>query len=247
VTLQWLLHNIVKVAQYGQGIGYAGRPNSRADKAVLQLVKTDAPVIFDVGANRGDYLHLALTRLSQRHPSVHSFEPGSAAFAELQQRFGQHDRVSINNLALGSQPGLLALYYDTPGSELSSLYRRRLHHHGKLFAGSEQVCVDTLDNYCATRGIDHIDLLKLDVEGHELEVLKGAMQLFQRAAIRTVSFEFGGCNIDSRTFLRDFLDFFAAQRMNVARVTATGPLYRITRYEEALEQFRATCFVAQQD
>jgi hypothetical protein len=59
-----------------------------------------------------------------------------------------------------------------------------------------------------------------------------------------VSFEFGGCNVDSRTFVRDFFEFFAAQKMSLARVTAFGGLYSLPHYEEALEQFRTTCFVA---
>jgi hypothetical protein len=59
-----------------------------------------------------------------------------------------------------------------------------------------------------------------------------------------VSFEFGGCNIDSRTFVRDFFEFFGGFDMQFARVTAMGKLYRIARYEEGLEQFRTTCFLA---
>jgi hypothetical protein len=59
-----------------------------------------------------------------------------------------------------------------------------------------------------------------------------------------VSFEFGGCNVDSRTFLRDFFHFFAARRMQLARVTAFGRLHPIPQYDETLEQFRPTTFVA---
>jgi FkbM family methyltransferase len=236
--IQWLLHKTAKLAQYGQGIGAA----SRADKAVLRKL-TSGPhplVIFDVGANRGQYLQLALAK-----PAViHAFEPSSAAFADLANRFGNRSNVVLNNVALGREPGEQVLYYDSPGSELSSLYPRRVEHHGHQFTHSEPVQVDTLDNYCAKQAIAHIDLLKLDVEGHELAVLQGASQMFERQQISMVSFEFGGCNIDSRTFLRDFFHFFAAHRMQLARVTAFGSLHPIPQYDETLEQFRPTTFVA---
>jgi hypothetical protein len=97
------------------------------------------------------------------------------------------------------------------------------------------------------KGIEHIDLLKLDVEGHELEVLKGAQQLFASGRVATVSFEFGGCNIDSRTYLRDFFEFFSARHMQLARVSTFGHLQPIANYDESLEQFRTTCYFATVD
>ena len=241
MTLQWLLRNTVKLAQYGQGIGLR-----HADKAALQRLKRRAGslVIVDVGANRGDYLQLALAELANRQIVIHAFEPSSVAFVALEKRFGGRGGIVLNNLALSDRPGRQILHYDKAGSELSSLYARKLEHHDIQFSGSEQVQVDTLDDYSRARTVEHIDLLKLDVEGHELSVLKGATQMFERAAIGMVSFEFGGCNVDSRTYVRDFFDFFAMRHMKLARVTASGHLHPIPRYEEALEQFRTTCFVA---
>jgi len=236
-----LLRNVVKLAQYWQGVGCAGRPNSPGQKAILKRLRPSGKplVIFDVGANHGDYLQLALTQL-QSNAVFHAFEPSRAAFSDLEKRFGGKSEIRLNNFALGGKREQLTLYYDTPGSELSSLYPRSIGHHRIEFTGSELVQVETLDSY----GVEHIDLLKLDVEGHELGVLHGAAQMFKSKAIQMVSFEFGGCNIDSRTFVRDFYEFFAAQEMKLARVTAFGGLHPITRYEEALEQFRTTCFVA---
>jgi hypothetical protein len=150
----------------------------------------------------------------------------------------------LNNFALGHEAAQRTLYYDVAGSELGSLYPRKIEQHGIHFSGNERVQVDTLDRYCAAQGVSRIDLLKLDVEGHELHVLNGAVQMFERGAIGMTSFEFGGCNIDSRTFVRDFFEFFASRNMQLARVTASGKLYPIARYEEGLEQFRTTCFLA---
>jgi FkbM family methyltransferase len=231
----------VKLAQYGQGIGRV-----HADEAALRrLQATHGPlIIFDVGANIGNYSQLALSRLKNRQISIHAFEPGSVAFEKLQQRFGRHRGIALNQCALGSERGVQTLYYDTGGSELSSLYPRKMDHHGLAFSGSETVRVEKLDDYCELHDIRHIDLLKLDAEGHELRILEGAIQMFESASIDMVSFEFGGCNIDSRTFVRDFFDFFARYALQLARVSAFGKLHVIRRYEESLEQFRTTCFVA---
>jgi len=85
--------------------------------------------------------------------------------------------------------------------------RRNLNHIGMKFDQSEAICVETLDEYCLKNSIKHIDLLKMDVEGHELDVLAGSEALFVHKAISMVLFEFGGKNIDSRTFFRYFIFF----------------------------------------
>jgi FkbM family methyltransferase len=245
--LQWLFHKTVRVTQYAQGIGAAGRPNSKADQAVLKRLKRHGQkplVIFDVGANHGEYIQLALTQLANRPKVVHAFEPSQTAFAELSRRFAGGTDVVLNNMALGNTAGRQTLYYDAAGSELSSLYPRRIEHHGIQMTGSELVQVETLDGYCAAHGIAHIDLLKLDVEGHELAVLQGGDEMFEHKKIAIVSFEFGGCNVDARTFVRDFFHFFATREMQLARITAFGGMDSIPHYEEGLEQFRTTCFVA---
>ncbi len=236
--IQWLLRKTVRWAQYGQGIGAAGRPDAKTDRAVLRKLKRSEAIIFDVGANHGDFVQLALGAAA-----IHAFEPSQTAYAELTRRFANRSEVHLNNLALGSERGERMLYYDAPGSELSSLYQRKVQHHGIDMSGSELVQVETLDQYCAAHSIDHIDLLKLDVEGHELEVLRGAEQMLARKQIAVVSFEFGGCNVDSRTFIRDFWEFFQMRQMHLARVTALGTFEPIARYDETLEQFRTTTFV----
>ena len=63
-------------------------------------------------------------------------------------------------------------------------------------------------------------------------------------AVRFVSFEFGGCNIDTRTFVQDFHYFFGNYNMQLARITPAGFWLEMGTYTELYEQFRTTNFVA---
>jgi FkbM family methyltransferase len=237
----------VYVSQYLMGIGSGSSPVSSGEQAILALAlrRVQGPLcIFDVGANRGQFVQLALRAVSGRAAMIHCFEPSHDAFAALRADAGTRPDVRLNNVALGSAPGSGTLFSDTPGSGLASLTRRRLEHHDVEFRFSEVVAIETLDDYCATQGVDRVDLLKLDVEGHELDVLRGAARMLGAGSIELVTFEFGGCNIDTRSYLRDFFDLFEGYRMRLARITPSGYLVDLPRYREAFEQFRTSNFLA---
>ena len=76
-----------------------------------------------------------------------SFEPGSEAFISLSKNSKDDHRIKLNNLAIGREKGEMTLYYSSPGSELASLTKRKLDHFGIDFDQSENVEVDTIDNY----------------------------------------------------------------------------------------------------
>jgi FkbM family methyltransferase len=200
--------------------------------------------VFDVGADVGDYLRVVLDGLAGVNVAVHAFEPSGVAFARLSERYNGHPSVRLNNLALADKPGERTPYSDVPGSGVASLTRRRVDHFGVDFACAETVRVTTLDDYCGEHGVQRIDLLKLDVEGHELDVLVGGQRLFSAGGVKIVAFEFGGCSIDTRTFLQDFYYFFRDHRMQIARITPSGHLHPLGEYREIDEQFRTTNFVA---
>lgn len=239
---------VIRQLQFRLGIGSGGAAETSGEEAPMQLLRRSglsAPVIFDVGANAGQYLALAKSVLADQQPVIHSFEPSATAFEALRTAWGGTPGVHLNACGLAETAGHREFFADAPGSPLGSLTRRRLDHLQIETAHREQVYVDSLDGYCAARGIDRIDLLKIDVEGHELDVLRGAEQMLARRAIRMVCFEFGGCNIDTRTFVRDFWYFFECRGMcAMHRIMPNGRLFRISAYDEGVEAFRTTNFLA---
>lgn len=243
--VQRLLEYSVFVCQYFQGIGSGTSVGDSGEQAVMArlLESGRSPVIFDAGANKGQFLQLVLDAVGGRTAAIHCFEPSGSAFAELSRVAAGDDRVQLNHVALGRESGEGQLFYDEQASGLASLSKRNLDHIGIDFNQSETIRIETVDGYCQKHGIDSVDLLKMDVEGHEFDLLQGAESLFARNAVGMALFEFGGANIDTRTFFRDFYLFFDRHGMDIYRITPSGHFVPVSQYSEQCEQFRTTNFV----
>ena len=245
---QYFLESAVLVAQYLQGIGSGGNVYSSGEHVIFKTMKDKVGpnrslCVFDVGANKGQFLSLACSCLDGRQFTIHSFEPGRNTYKQLCEKAGKYTNATLNNFGLGREHGEFELFYDCLGSGLASLTKRDLAHFGMVMDLSEKVKISTIDSYCIDSRIEHIDLLKIDVEGHELDVLNGATQMFRKSAIEMVTFEFGGCNIDTRTFLRDFFHFFHEYQMRIFRIAPSGHLRELQSYKEVFEQFGTTNFL----
>ena len=229
------------------GIGSGGGVSNSGEKAIFNILreKFEPPYcIFDVGSNKGQFLQLALDNMKIDNFSVHCFEPGRETFKMLAENSKGNEKIKLNNIGIGKEKGEAILHFDSAGSGLASLTRRRLDHFNIYFEKSEKVEINTIDNYCMENAINHIHLLKLDIEGHELDALAGARNMFDTKSIDIVTFEFGGCNIDTRTFFQDFWYYFNEINMSIYRITPSGYLYPLQSYKEIYEQFRTINFIA---
>ena len=208
--------------------------------AVAKHVRGRPPVVFDVGANVGAYASLVLERLPDAE--LYCFEPSPTAFARLVDAVGDCERAHLFDFGLGADDGFVPLYADADGSPLSSVFQRRLDHLAIPMNFHGEVRLRRLDAVCLEEGIDHVDLLKLDVEGNELNVLEGAGALLDGETIDAVQFEFGGTNIDARTYFQDFF-YLLNPSYRLYRIVADG-LAAIERYRERYEIFETTNFLA---
>src|SRR5688572_32036656 len=131
---------------------YSGQDNpdfrTNGEMRVLRRVLPGCSVVFDVGAHVGDWTAMALA-INPRL-EVHCFEPSAGTYERLAARLGGTKNVSLNRVGLSARAGEASLHLFEGQSDTSSLYA------GAGFtapAGSESVRLETLDGYCATRGI----------------------------------------------------------------------------------------------
>jgi FkbM family methyltransferase len=180
---------------------------------LLDLIfkKRDIKVVFDVGANRGDYAEHILAY--NKKISLYCFEPDTATYKKLKETVG--NRVVTENVALADASGVKDMFINTDAPELNSF-----HDMEQKGYAMEKVTVkvDTLDQYCSRNNIQHIDLLKVDTEGHELFVFRGGKELFKNKAVELIQFEFGNASIYSKVFFRDVFDFFVSNGYVVYKV-----------------------------
>jgi FkbM family methyltransferase len=197
-------------------------------------------VALDVGGNLGNWsADLFKTMPSAR---IIAFEPSKEAFEHLQQRFANNAFFRCENLALGKENSSATLFADKSASGLGSLTKRRVEHFGFDFEYQEKILVSTLDSWLEEDEQGLVpNILKMDVEGHEFDVLQGATETLR--SIQIVQFEFGGSNIDTRTFFQDFWYFFSKLNFNLYRLTTKGPIL-INSYSEHDETFRPTNYYA---
>ena len=156
-------------------------------------------VLFDVGGNKGDYSK----ELAQVFPSscIFCFEPNP----DRKKDFEPISNVSHHALALSDQNGETIFYADhqTDSQTLSSFYPEFISRYSEDIS-EIQVKVTTVDTFCDENGIQYIDFIKIDTEGHELFVLRGSKSMLKKIGI--IQFEFNTSNVYSRTFLKDFYD-----------------------------------------
>ncbi|MEI7967417.1 MAG: FkbM family methyltransferase [Betaproteobacteria bacterium] len=226
-----------RVLAYLQGKGYGAATIDREVSHALELLGSIPRTVLDVGANNG----LWTKQLLSHYPEVvvHVFEPQPLCYSRLLQMYAGRPNVHIYNNAVSNAAGVRSLYFDREGSGLASLSRRKLDHLGIQFSESIEVNAVVLDEFLSANDVFELDIVKFDIEGHEFAAFEGmAKTLSGPRPPKVIQFEFGGCNIDTRTFFRDFYLLFS-DFYDIYRQTPFG-LLRIDRYMEADECFRTT-------
>jgi FkbM family methyltransferase len=226
------------------GKGSGSRSFTAEAKAASRFMQGDDLVLFDVGTNKGDWTEEMLHRAGPRVKAIYQFEPSPHNIQILKKKFSADPRITLMPFAVSDKKGEADLFSDVPGSGMASLYKRKLDHHNIFLKESSRIAAVTIDEIIAERSLAKIDFMKMDIEGHELAALKGAERSLKNGVIAALSFEFGGCNIDSRTYFQDFWYFLTGLGYAIFRITPHGGALRIARYRETLEYFLTTNYIA---
>lgn len=156
----------------------------QAERRLLQHI--DRPVILDAGANVGQTLEkYALAFPTAR---IHSFEPFPDSFERLRETAVARPPAMAYQMALGEEAGEADFHVNQAYHTRNSLLvrpksGRRYYRDGSELPDTVRVNVVTLDEFCARAAIERINLLKLDVQGAELQVLRGGRRLLEKQAI----------------------------------------------------------------
>jgi FkbM family methyltransferase len=235
-----LAYQIERLAAIAQGKGW-GSATLETEVSQLQSALNTTPILaMDIGGNIGDYA----AELRKKNPllEIHVFEPAEINVHKLVNRFSEDRLVTVIPFALSDVTGSATLFSNESGAVGSSLTKRNLDHLNIPFDSTETVNTIRFEDYWKTHlQCRLIDMVKIDVEGHELNVLKGFGGAL--AATRAIQFEFGGTDIDSRTFFRDFWEFLTDQQHEIHRMTPHG-LQKISGYSEEQECFSYSNFVS---
>lgn len=144
--------------------------------------KTAANAIFDVGANIGQsacgFVHY------WPGANLYCFEPVSTTMDILKERYSRFEKIRFVKSALGAtvEHKEIQLHQN---SELNTLVDCQ-PRTGDFTGGTERIDVITLDAFCSDNQISEIDILKIDVQGWELKVLKGASNLLVERRIHFI-------------------------------------------------------------
>jgi FkbM family methyltransferase len=227
------------------GYGTASEPMASGELGALRhaIEGVQNPVVFDVGSHVGEYATMVRGHFPE--VEIHSFEPDPQSFAKMNDnlvnRFGEGHGVITNNQAITKHNGVATLYTHQIGAANSSLAHRELSHLGAKFDLEQTVQTKTLRSYCDENNIEIIDYLKIDTEGTEYDIIESAMPMIEENRIRFIQFEYGSCNVDTRTYLKDFY-LLLRHKYNFYRIHPEG-LYPCNEYQEAYECFNLCNYV----
>jgi FkbM family methyltransferase len=201
--------------------------------------KKDFEIIFDVGANIGEWTALVSKTIPEA--KIYSFEPSGQTFKTLSQNTFP-ENVKIFNLGLGEKTGVIDFFIYENDSTLNSAFNRDLENNN-LHAHVDKANFQTLDSFCVQQNIDKISFLKIDTEGNELSVLKGAEQYLINGKVKAIQFEYGGTYIDAKYLLKDVFTFFKDKPYTLYKMMQHD-LEECSVYNAEFENFQYANYIA---
>ena len=195
-TNQSLLYEGLALYPYGsipREILETGNFEPASGQFLMSRMPSDG-VFIDIGANVGLFSLL----LARRHSGgrILAIEPTTQTYRVLERniRLNSCENIEPCRVALTHYDGEGDLFLNQNGREGLNCLAQPVHSAARV-VGTERIPVRRLDTLLKERGISHVDLIKIDVEGAELLVLQGAGDLLNRADAPTILFENGGLSL----------------------------------------------------
>ena len=195
--------------------------------------------ILDIGSFHGDYTFEILKKFP--NSNFYLFEPDKRNYNFIAKRLENLNNLRLFNVAISDKDEKGILYSYGEGSLQGSLIDQNFTHLNLINNVKQTVKVKRIDTLFNELNLKNIDLCKIDIEGNEMKSLIGMGEKIRK--IKIIQFEFGPASIDSKTFFKDFYHFFNNFNFTIYRITPSK-LEKILNYDESIEYFRVTNFVA---
>ena len=162
---------------------------------------------IDIGFNEGGWSKYVL----QNKPlaKIFAFDPCLDVIEKFKSEKDKSKNLELIQMAVSNAEGTLDFYDYGELNGCNSLSKRDMDFDKSIKPKIYTVNVVTLDDWSRQRGIEHIDLLKVDAEGYDLNVLEGAINLLDGEKIDLIVFEYSTGWLSNSRFLREAVDFFS--------------------------------------
>jgi FkbM family methyltransferase len=187
-------------------------------------------IAVDCGAHQGRHT-VPMARAVGSEGKVFAFEPLGPIFAKLKQALEGHPNVLAENIALGETETVASFVYVPEFPEYSG-FKERIYHDQNIARQVIEVKVRRLDEVVTTKNLRYI---KIDAEGGDLQILRGATGLIDKAR-PIITFEMGDNALINFDYgAADFFDFFAQRRYRLFSITGL-PMNRAKLIENSAKQ-----------
>ncbi len=200
---------------------YANAPDCNGEYWLLGQILSyrdkGAPLLLDIGANRGEWTAQASAIMDRRgiDGRILAFEPSAATFEYLGKRFEGARRVALHRLAVTDHAGEAEFFVVGNLAGTNSL-------HGSAGAIPEKVACVRLDDFATQQQIDRIAFVKSDTEGYDMKVLLGADRLLREGRIEVWQFEYNHRWAFARHFLKDVFDYVSDKPYRIGKLYGNG-------------------------
>lgn len=196
----------------------------------------DIKTIFDVGSNMGEWTRMVLTKMPD--VKIHAFEPIPEVYQRYVNMLHPDERLMPNPFGLSKECEIRDLLFDHENDRLTTPCMELNREKPEV----RTVFMIDGDNYCKSRGVETIDFLKIDTEGHEYQVLLGLKDMLEKQRIKIIQFEYGYANVLTKDLLIDFYKLLSPLGYSIGKLSPFGVDFKT--YGLLDEDFKGPNYVA---